>query len=108
MNTTSIIIAVITTVFGTGGLLGYFFERRKRMADAESKEINNGQQVVNLYKETLDDLSIRYENKFNEITELYERKIQVLEDEIKAHKRLVSTLKKETTDLRRQIRELKA
>lgn len=103
---TTIIIAIITTIFGTGGVLGYYFERRKRMAEAESKEINNGQQVVNLYKNALDDLAIRYEKKFEEISSLYERKIKVLEDEIKVHKRYVSTLKKETADLRRQIKIL--
>ena len=126
VNTTSIIISVITTILGAGGTLGYYFERRKRMADAESKEINNGQQVVNLYKQALDDLATRYETKFKEITKFYEDKValerakfkeitalyenkeKVLKAEIRTHKRYVNALKKEASDLRKQIKELKA
>lgn len=102
-------------LFGAGGLLAYVFERRKKQAetkgveaDAKSKEIENSEKVVSLYKNALDDLSTRYEKKYNEITALYERKIKVLEDEIRVHKRMVTALKKEIAELRKQVKILEA
>lgn len=106
---------IIGYLFGAGGLLAFIFERRKKQAetqsleaDAESKEINNGQQVVSLYKSALDDLSSRYEKKYIEITDLYERKIKVLEDEIRVHKRMLTALKKENAELRKHIKNLES
>lgn len=108
----SLITQIIPYLFGAGGLGMAIVERRKHTAitkgveaDAETKEINNSGKVVDLYKQALDDLAVRYEKKFEEISGLYERKIKVLEDEIKLHKRMVLSLKKENASLRRQLKE---
>jgi predicted RNase H-like nuclease (RuvC/YqgF family) len=106
------IMSIIATLLGGTGLAGWFFERRKRIAEAngmeaenESKEIDNGSKVVELYRSALDDLGVRYEKKFAEVVDLYERKIKVLEDEIRLHKRIISNLKKENSELRKQLKE---
>lgn len=103
---------ILSYLFGAGGALAFIFERRKNKAvtkgveaDAEAKEIHNGGKVIDLYKQALDDLENRYEKKYQEITALYERKMKVLEDEIKLHKRVVTMLKKENTELIRQLKD---
>lgn len=102
---------ILTSLFGAGGFFAFLFERKKNKAitkgveaDADAKEINNGSKVIDLYKQALDDLENRYEKKYQEITALYERKMKVLEDEIKLHKRVVTMLKKENSELRRQLK----
>jgi hypothetical protein len=106
------IALIISTIFGGGGLAAYFFERKKNNAvtkgveaDATTKEIDNGGKVIDLYKQALDDLENRYEKKYQEINSLYERKIKVLEDEIRLHKRMNTALKKENADLKRQLKD---
>lgn len=106
------IITIISTLFGGGGVIAYLFERRKNKAvtkgveaDANSKEIDNSSKVVDLYKTALNDLENRYEKKYKEITELYERKIKVLQDEIRLHKRYSTSLKRENTELRKRIKD---
>ena len=45
-----------------------------------------------------------YEKKFKDIVEMYDRKMKVLEDEIKLHKRMNTALKRENADLKRQLK----
>ena len=103
---------IISTLFGAGGIIGYIFERSKNKAitkgveaDVDSKDIQNGKDVVSMYKEAMDDLNHRYEKKFNDIVDMYDRKMKVLEDEIKLHKRMNTSLKRENADLKRQLRD---
>ncbi|CAA0253542.1 hypothetical protein [Tenacibaculum maritimum] len=79
----------IPYLFGTGGVAVAIFERRKNKAitkgveaDAESKEIDNGTKVINIYKEALEDLPKQYEKKYQEITALWEIKVKMLQEEI--------------------------
>lgn len=58
---------IIASIAGTGGFLGWFFERRKKKieyqgaeADVESKEIDNGEKIIDMYKKALDDLTERH------------------------------------------------
>jgi hypothetical protein len=103
---------ILGYLFGAGGVSAFFFERRKNKAvtkgveaEVTTKELNNSGKVVDLYKAALDDLELRYEKKYQEITALYERKIKVLESEIKLHKRIISDLKKENLELRRKLKD---
>lgn len=103
---------IISSLFGVGGIWGYLFERKKNKAiangleaDADSKDIQNGKDVVTMYKGALDDLNDRYEKKFNDVVEMYDRKLKVLEDEIKLHKRMNTALKRENADLKRQLKD---
>ncbi|MGC4130417.1 MAG: hypothetical protein QM564_12885 [Bergeyella sp.] len=94
------------------GIAGFLFGKRKLRAevagmnaDNEGKEIENAEKLVNLYKDTLDDLGNRYEVKYREVTALFENKIKLLEDEIKMHKQIINRLKSENTALRKKLKE---
>lgn len=102
---------ILGYLFGAGGISAFIFERKKNKAetkiveaDATEKEIGNSSKVVDLYKQALDDLENRYEKKYQEVTALYERKIKVLEDEIKILNRRIIELKKENTELRTRLK----
>lgn len=112
INLLEILQQIIPYLFGAGGVLAFIFERRKNTAvtkgveaDVDSKDIQNGKDVVSMYKEALNDLNNRYEKKFNDIVLMYDRKMKVLEDEIKLHKRMNTALKRENADLKRQLKD---
>jgi hypothetical protein len=104
----------LLNILGTGvitGLLGYVFGRKKQAAEIEtittennSKELANVDKLLNLYKETLDDLVKRHEAKIVEMSALYEKKIKLLNDEISLHKRIVASLKEENATLRDKLK----
>ena len=105
--------AIVGFFIGSGGLFAWWKEKKKNKvlvegleADNEKKSIDNASHLVNVYKDALDDLNTRYESKFNEITDLYERKIKALKEEIRIHKSLNSALKKQITQLKNRIKEL--
>ncbi len=96
------------------GLAGFIFGRRKQNAETETieaentgKEIDNADKLVKLYKDALDDLGNRYEAKFKEFSDLAERKVKLLEDEINLHKRINAQLKEENTMLRNKLKDNK-
>lgn len=122
---------ILLALFGSGSFTMFFFERRKNKAiakgaeaEAESKEIDNGNKVIDLYKKALDDLPNRYEFKYNEMAKLWEkkatmlkdeiaqlensfkRKIKLLEDEIKLKNSFIRSLKKELKDRDAEIIKL--
>ena len=104
------LIATLITGFG-----GWFFGRRKSNAEAsiveadyESKEIDNGGKIVSMYKEAIDDLGNRYEKKYQEVAAIYDKKIEILEAEIKLQKQIISGLKKENSELKQRIKELES
>ncbi|MGB0869464.1 MAG: hypothetical protein ACPGSD_07690 [Flavobacteriales bacterium] len=105
-------VAGITTLIGAFSSAGWFFERRKRNALAESVEtenegkiIDNRAKEVDLYKAALDDLGDRYEKRFLEVEKLFKRKIQVLEDEIQLHIRAKTFLEEENKNLKLKLAE---
>lgn len=107
------ITSIISLLLGGTGAVGWFLERQRRKeevaglkTDNEGKKIDNEVHAVDLYKSMLDDLSARYEQKYTDIVAMYDQKVKILNEEIKMHKRLVASLKKENTDLRRRVREL--
>lgn len=101
-------------LFGAGGIMAYIFERRRKQAEAQGveadsrgKEIENKSNLVNVYREALDDFNVRCEKKVLDITELCDRKVQVLNEEIAAHKRINANLRKENSELTKQNTELR-
>lgn len=83
------------------GFGGWFFTRRKQNADATTTEIENGSKVVDLYKSALDDLPLRFEEKYKHIEEmslkvekLFEQKEKILLQEIEYHKKQAALYKK--------------
>ncbi|WP_269222001.1 hypothetical protein [Flavobacterium sp. IMCC34518] len=91
-------LLLVFTAF-VGGFFGWFFTRRKYNVEVDTKEIGNGSAVVKLYKEALDDLPIRYEEKFNSLDRLFTQKETILKEEI-------SFLKKERDLWKRKYNEL--
>lgn len=68
---------------------------------AETTEIENGTKVVELYKNALDDLAERYEVKYKHVEDmsqniekLFDKKEQVLQQEIEYHKKQAALYKK--------------
>ncbi|MCT4698088.1 hypothetical protein [Tenacibaculum haliotis] len=123
---------ILGYTLGTGGVVMAIIERRKNTAitkgveaDVESKEIDNGSKVIDMYKKALDDLPNRYEKKYQETSELWERKFQMmtqemtqlegayqrknklLEDEIKLKNKFISSLKRELREKDNENRLLK-
>lgn len=123
---------IISTIFGGGSLVGWIFEKRKNKAitkgveaDANTKEIDNGSKVVEMYKKALEDLPIKAEQKYKEtvllwekkvsmltdemkyLEESYQRKNKLLEDEIKLKNKFIVTLKRELRDQQNENKILK-
>lgn len=119
-------------LFGAGGLFAFISERKKNKAvasgleaDADSKEIDNGAKIIIQYKEALEDLPVRYEQKYQEMATLWEKKVQMLldeiaqleksyqrktkllEDEIKLKNKFISSLKREIRERDNEIKKLK-
>ena len=96
------ILPVLTAA--AGGLSGFLFSKHKRKAETNNLEISNTEKLLNQYREVLDDLTARNEKKFIELEAAYERKIKVLEEEIKIHKRLIEAFKQEIIILKKQLK----
>lgn len=96
---------IISSIFGGTGLIGWVLEKKKNKAQANTVEIDNSDKVIDQYRKALDDLEIRYEKKYAELSEACDRKVQILEDEIKAHRRRYNLLKQENTDLRKKLKD---
>lgn len=108
------IALILTTIFGGGSFYGWLFERKKRKAEtriteaeSKSKDLDNQDKENNIYKAMLDDLSFRYEKRYNELDSLYESKCKQLEDQIRYQKQVINNLKKEITELNKKIKEQK-
>lgn len=104
------IVAFIGLILSTGA--GYVFGRSKYKAEVsglevetDGKDIDNADKLVKMYKDAIDDLGGRYEQKFKEVTEMYESKVKLLHDEINLHKRIIAQLKEENTMLRTKLKD---
>lgn len=109
-----VISALVTMVGGTGYFTFIFakskykqeveklrFEALQAQKLAETTDIENGSKVVDLYKEALDDLGIRYEEKYKHVEEmsknisdLFDAKEKTLLQEIEYHKKQTALYKK--------------
>lgn len=83
------------------GLPTWYIARRKNNADATTTEIDNGAKVVDLYKDALNDLPSRYEEKYKHVQEmahnvekLFAQKEALLLQEIEYHKKQAALYKK--------------
>lgn len=90
----------------TAGFGGWFFGRKKQAVEIKSSEIDNGAKAVNLYKETLDDLGFRYEQKYKDVVALYDSREKLLRDEITMLKNKIKMLRQENISLKRRVGEL--
>lgn len=97
-----------------GGFVAWFFTRRKTSVEVDTTEIDNGDKVIKRYKDALDDLEVRYENKYlhleqmsKNIESLFEKKEQVLTQEITYHKKQAALYKKMYDDKVREFNKYK-
>ncbi len=96
------------------GVAGFIFGKRKLRAevagmnaDNEGKEIENADKLVQLYKETLDDLGNRYEEKFKDFSDLSDKKVLMLQEQIDFQKSINEQLKAENNLLKAENTMLK-
>lgn len=109
----NLIITIIGYVFGAGGLLFWFLERKKFNAEVEkalesvqADRIDNDVKLSHHYKEILDDLKVRYESRFAEYELMMNDKIKILRDEIMILKRQIKSLKAEIREKDNTIKQL--
>lgn len=102
------LLMILFTALGAflGKLIDWLFNKRKHRAEASREELSNSAKIHEIYAGLMDDLSKRYEDKYTQITRLYEDKIKLLQDEIGILKRNIRVLKEENAALRKQIKEL--
>lgn len=117
-----LIIAIIG-VFSSG-VTGYFtflFARSKYKQEvekikvevlqaresAETTAIDNDIKLSAHYKEILDDLKSRYENRYKEFEEIMNRKFNQLEEELKLKDRKIKLQQQEIIELKRENRALR-
>ena len=113
METYQIIITIIGYLFGAGGLVFWFLERRKFNAEVaatlesvQASKIDNDVKLSEHYREILDDLKRRYEDRFREYEMMMNNKIKILKDEITLLRKQVKTLKDEIREKDKRIKEL--
>lgn len=87
-------------------LVDWIFNKKSAKEDTRAKVIENEIKLADAYKKQLDDLEQRYENKFVEVVQMYDRKVRMLEDEISLLNRKVKILKTENVELRKRVKEL--
>jgi hypothetical protein len=108
----------ITSILGAIGGTGYFtflFAKSKYKVEvlqakenAETTAIDNDIKLSGHYKEILDDLKTRYDIKYKEFEELINRKVSLLEEELKLKDRKIKLQQQEIVELKRENRILKA
>lgn len=110
----NLIITIIGYVFGAGGLLFWFLERKKFNAEVEkalesvkSDKIENDVKLSHHYKEILDDLKVRYETRYSEFERMMTDKIRILKDEIALLRKQVRELKNELKEKEEVIKKLR-
>lgn len=118
-----VIIALIGVISsGATGYLSFLFARSKYKQEvemikvevlqarenAETIAIDNDIKLSGHYKEILDDLKGRYENRYKEYEDMMNRKNSLLEQENKLKDRKIKLQQQEITELKRENRILKS
>ncbi|CAD0007563.1 MULTISPECIES: hypothetical protein [Flavobacterium] len=114
MNDILVFISSILAAIGGTGLFTFLFTRSKYQVDvlqakenAETTAIENDIRLSGHYKEILDDLKNRYETRYIEFENLMNRKISLLEEELKLKDRKIKLQQQEIIELKRENRILK-
>ena len=128
MNEMIVVISGVITMIGGTGYFAFLFTKQKYKQEveklkvevlaaeknAETIDIENGTKVVDLYKDALDDLGIRYEQKYKHVEEmsknisnLFDAKEKTLLQEIEYHKKQTALYKKMYDDKVREFTKYK-
>lgn len=74
---------------------------------AETTAIENDVKLSGHYKEILDDLKNRYESRYKEFEEMMNRKVLLLEEELKLKDRKIKLQQQEINELKKENRILR-
>lgn len=128
MDNIILVAGSVITMIGGSGYFTFLFAKGKYEEEvkklkveilqaqktAETTDIENGSKVVDLYKEALDDLPERYEEKFKHVAEmakqvekLFEKKEAILLQEIAYHKKQAALYKKMYDDKVKEFNKYK-
>lgn len=121
MNELLIALGAVLTSGGTGYFTFLFMKSKYKQEveklkvdvlqakeSAETTAIDNDIKLSGHYKEILDDLKVRYENRYKEFEEMMNRKFLLLEEEIKLKDRKIKLQQQEINELKKENRILKA
>jgi len=122
MNQTISIISTLITVIGGTGYFTFFFARKRNIQDieklkveivqarkiAETTAIDNDIKLSGHYKEILDDLKQRYEVRYIEFESILNRKISMLEEELKLKDRKIRLQQIEINQLKKENQQLRS
>lgn len=121
MNELLIALGAVLTSGGTG-FFTFLFMKSKYKQDveklkvevlqaketAETTAIDNDIKLSGHYKEILDDLKSRYETRYKEFEDSMNRKVELLEEEIRLKDRKIKLQLQEINELKKENRILKA
>lgn len=108
------ITSILTAVGGTGYFTFLFAKSKYKVEvlqareNAETTAIENDIKLSGHYKEILDDLKSRYEIRYKEFEDLMNRKVLLLEEELKIKDRKIKLQQQEIIELKKENRILKA
>ncbi len=123
-----VVLSALVTMVGGTGYFTFIFAKSKYKQEveklrvenataqksAETIDIDNGSKVVDLYKEALDDLPSRYEEKYKHVQEmahnvekLFAQKESLLLQEIEYHKKQAALYKKMYDDKVKEFQKYK-
>jgi tRNA A37 N6-isopentenylltransferase MiaA len=115
MNESLVFISSILTAVGGTGYFTFLFTRSKYKVDvlqakenAETTAIDNDIKLSGHYKEILDDLKSRYESRYKEFEDSINRKVELLEEEIRLKDRKIKLQQQEINELKKENRILRA
>lgn len=106
--------SILTAISGTGYFTFLFAKSKYKVEVLQAKEnvetlsIDNDIKLSKHLREMLDDLKIRYDQRYKEFEEIMLRKVTLLEEENKLKDRKINLQKQEIIQLKRENRTLKA
>ena len=106
--------SILTAITGTGYFTFLFAKSKYRVEvlqakeNAETTSIENDIKLSGHYKEILDDLKSRYEIRYKEFEDLMNRKVLLLEEELKIKDRKIKLQQQEIIELKKENRILKS
>ncbi|OUL63098.1 hypothetical protein [Flavobacterium sp. AJR] len=120
MNEITIALTGLITAGGTG-YFTFLFAKSKYKQEveklkvevlqakqyADTTAIENDIKLSGHYKEILDDLKNRYETRYKEFEDMMNRKVLLLEEELKLKDRKIKLQQQEITELKKENRTLR-
>ena len=121
MNEIILVISTLLTTIGGTGYFTFLFAKAKNRQDieklkieivqakkaTETTSIDNDIKLSAHYKEILNDLKQRYEERYKEFEDIMTRKVSMLEEELKLKDRKIRLQQMEINELKKENRTLR-